>query len=62
MSPDFTRSLIRAANREHFNSTEVAALLEYAEVMIDIAGEHEDDITVVVLLSLWKDSFDEPQP
>jgi len=62
LSPGFRRDLIRAANREHFNSTEVAALLEYAEVMIDITGEHEDDITVVVLLSLWKDSFDEPQP
>lgn len=59
MRPELRRALIRAANRDGFNATEVEALLEFAEYMVKISGEDETD-TAPVLLEMWKESFDEP--
>lgn len=54
------RNLIRLANRDRFNSTEVTALLEYAEIMLKMRpDEPEDATTAIALIESWKDSFDE---
>lgn len=59
MKPETRRALIRLANRDGFNSTEVEALLEFSEYMILISGETEDRHAATVLIGMWKESFDE---
>jgi hypothetical protein len=51
------RELIRLANRERLNSTEVESLLEFAEGMSAFYVD-EDDLTATALLDVWKESFD----
>lgn len=58
MKPEFARRLIKRANRERFNSSEVKSLLEFSSAMIAINGETQDDAAVTVLTEMWKDSFD----
>jgi hypothetical protein len=60
MKPEFARALIRQANRERFNSTEVKSLLDFSETILAIQGETQDDAAVTVLTKMWKDSFNEP--
>lgn len=59
LSPALRRDLIRRANRDQFNSTEVAALLEYSEYMLYMSGQPEDPNVSEALIESWKDSFDE---
>ena len=60
LSPGTQRELIRLANRDRFNSTEVAALLEYSQYMMDMSGQPEDSPGITnALIESWKDSFDE---
>ena len=58
-SPKLRRDLIRLANRDRFNSTEVSALLVYSEYMTGMSGQGEDPGIAVALIESWKDSFDE---
>lgn len=60
MTPEFARSLIRLANRDRFNATEVAALVEFSEYMVAITGEKQDPAGASALIGMWKESFDEP--
>lgn len=60
MKPEFARGLIRTANREGFNATEVQSLLDFAEGMIALSGEEQNPAGVYALTEMWKESFDEP--
>ena len=60
LSPSTRRDLIRLANPDRFNSTELAALLEYSQYMMDMSGQPEDSPGITdALIESWKDSFDE---
>ncbi len=62
LNPDFQRKLVRLANRDGFNSTEVTALLEYAEHMQALTQPYDTDTSAQALIEVWKESFDaEPQ-
>ena len=58
MNPETRRDLIRLANREGFNSTEVQSLLEFGEYMSAMGGEKVDRHFAVALIETWKESFD----
>lgn len=60
LSPGTRRELIRLANRDRFNSTEVTALLEYSQYMMDMSGQPEDSPGITdALIESWKASFEE---
>lgn len=54
LSPEYNRSLIRIANRDRLNATEVENLLEFGTGMIAFTP----DIDPEELLDIWKESFD----
>lgn len=60
MKPEFVRELLRVANRERLNSSEVSSLLLFAEGMIILSGEEQNRAGVYAITEMWKESFDEP--
>lgn len=59
-SARFNRELIRLANAEGLNSTEVSALLEYAAYLLGTTTSARDDlITATAMFDVWLESFDE---
>ncbi len=55
MSPETTRSLIRVANRDRLNSTEVRDLVDFSTGMHAFSPEATAD----ELLDIWKESYDQ---
>lgn len=60
LSPQVQRELIRTANRERLNSTEVESVLEFAEQILAFetaASEYTAEERAESLISVWKESF-----
>lgn len=60
MKPEFVRELIRTANRERLNASEVRSLVDFAEGMVMLTGEEQNRAGVYAITEMWKESFDEP--
>ena len=56
MKPEFVRALIREANRDRLNSTEVRDLVDFSAGMLTFAPE----ANAAQLLDRWKESYDGP--
>lgn len=55
MTPEIQRDLIRAANRDRLNSTEVRDLVDFSTGMLAFTP----DATATDLLDIWKESYDQ---
>ena len=61
MKPEFARALIRTANRERFNATEVQSLQLFAEGMNALSGEEQNPAGAHALTETWKQSFEDEE-
>lgn len=55
MKPEFVRDLIREANRNRLNSTEVSSFIDFSAGMLTFSPEATAD----ELLDIWKQSFEQ---